>query len=71
LVRRTTLNPKAVRAARRAFWLAAHWKIALVLAVLLVPLLLVSHSRCSNTSDGCSLFELVTGAIRIVSGGFT
>jgi hypothetical protein len=65
------VSPKPVKTAKRTFWLATHWKIALVLAVVLGPLFFASYLRCSRTADGCSVFELVVGAVTIVAGWFT
>ena len=61
------MSPKPVKTARHAFWLATHWKLALLLAVIVAPLLIASYSTCSKTPDGCSTIGLAVGAVRIVA----
>jgi hypothetical protein len=48
-----------------------HWKLLLVLALMLGPLLGVSYHSCSRTPEGCSAISVVTGAVRVVAGWFT
>ena len=65
------LKPKPAKTAKRAFWLATHWKISLGLAVILGPLFLASYFRCSKTSDGGSTVALVDGVVGIFAGWLT
>ena len=65
------MSPRPVKTARHAVFLATHWKIALVLALFLGPLLLASYLSCAKTPEGCSVFSVITGAARIVIGWFT
>ena len=65
------MSPRPVKTARKAFWLATHWKIALVLVLLIGPLVGYSWYSCSQTREGCSTFSLATGVIRILAKPFT
>jgi hypothetical protein len=65
------LSPRPVKTARRTVFLVSHWKLLLVLTAILGPLVGASYYSCSRTSEGCSVFSVITGAVRIVAKPFT
>jgi hypothetical protein len=49
----------------------SHWKLLLVLTLILGPLVGASYYSCSRASEGCSVFSVITGVVRIVAKPFT
>jgi len=67
----SVMSPRPAKRARKAFWLAKHWKLALAAALVLGPLVAYSWHSCSKSAEGCTAFSVVAGVVRILARPFT
>lgn len=65
------MSPRPVKTVRRVSFLVHHWKLLLVLAVLVGPLVAYSYFSCSQEPGGCSVFSVVAGMFKIVGKLFS
>jgi hypothetical protein len=65
------MSPRSVKTAKRAIFVVRHWKLLLVIAAILGPLLGYSYYTCSQQPQGCSVVSVVAGVLRILSKPFT
>jgi hypothetical protein len=65
------VKPRPVKAVRRVSFLVRHWKLLLVLTVLIGPLVGFSYYSCSQDPGGCSVYSVVLGVFKLVAKLFT
>jgi hypothetical protein len=65
------VNPRPVKTVRRVSFLVRHWKLLLVLAVLVSPLVGYSYYSCSQEPAGCSVYSVVVGVFKLVAKLFS
>jgi len=65
------VSPRPVKTVRRVSFLVRHWKLLLVLAVIVGPLVGYSYYSCSREPGGCSVYSVAAGVVRLVAKVFS
>jgi len=65
------MSPRPIKKAKRAIFLVRHWKLLLLLAAILGPLVGYSYYTCSQQPAGCSVLAVGAGVYRILAKPFT
>lgn len=65
------MSPRPVKTVKRTIFLVRHWKLLLIVALILAPLVGYSYYDCSQQPGGCSAFSVIVGVFKILAKPFT